>query len=111
MSEAPKSSATRKRREEGPWVLPPPWLPADYEVADVVAVQSLHAGTANSDQQQRALKWIVREACGYADLGWHPLDAHNASFAAGRRFAALQIEKLIHLDRSILGGKTSGQKA
>src|SRR5690348_16278890 len=88
-------NSAKEARENGPWVLPPPWLPPQYELADVAAIQALHAGTANAEQQKRALRWIVREACGYPDLGWHPLDAHNASFAAGKRFPALQIEKLI----------------
>lgn len=107
MSKAPSKQSAKDARENGPWLLPPPWLPAEYELADVVAIQHLAEGKANEDEQKRALKWIVRTACGYADLGWHPDGDHNASFAAGRRFPALQIEKLIHIDRSIFGGKNN----
>lgn len=95
--------------DNGPWLLPPPWLPVPYEMSDVSAIQALSNGTANEDQQKRALKWIVRNASGYADLGWHP-DQGCKDFAAGRRFVSLQIEKLIHIDKAaVFGGNTNVQ--
>ena len=106
MTKTPSKQSARDARENGPWLLPPPWLPAEYELADVVAIQHLAEGKANEDEQKRALKWIVRTAAGYADLGWHPEEGLK-DFAAGRRFVALQIEKLIHIDRSIFGGKNN----
>lgn len=99
----------KEQRENGPWVLPPPWLPVDYDLPDVAAIQALSNGTATEDQQKRALKWIVRTACGYADLGWHPEEGCK-DFAAGRRFVSLQIEKLIHIDKAtVFGGKANVQ--
>lgn len=90
------------KRANGPWVLPPPWLPPDYDLADVVAVQACVAGTANADQQVRAMTWIVEQACLTYDLGWHPNGDHDASFAAGRRFAGSQIVKVSKINPQIL---------
>lgn len=90
------------KRETGPWVLPPPWLPPDYELADVVAVQACAAGTADEHQQRRAMKWIVETACGAYDIGWHPSGDHEASFAAGRRFPGLAIIKATLINTAVL---------
>lgn len=95
MSEAPRP--TRKRTDP-----PPPFLPADYHLADLTAVQAIAAGTATADQQRRALKWIVEQVCDTYGLGWHPDGGHASSFVAGRRFAGLQIVKAANVNVSAL---------
>jgi hypothetical protein len=91
------SDAKKTKRTD--WPLPPPWLPVDYDVADVVAVQALAQGTADEHQQKRALRWIVEQACGTYDVGWHP---EFPDFAAGKRSVGLQIVKLCRINPKAL---------
>lgn len=79
-----------------------PWFPPPYELADINAIRGLQAGTASSDQQQRALKWIIENACATYELSYRPTNDRDTSFAEGRRFVGLQIVKALHMDTSIL---------
>lgn len=79
-----------------------PWYPAMYELADISAVKGLAAGTATPEQQQRALKWIIENACGTYELSYRPTSDRDTSFAEGRRFVGLQIVKALHLNLSAL---------
>lgn len=92
------------KRDVGPWVLPPPWLPAPYDLSDVVAIQALARGEADAEQQVRALKWIVEVCAGAYSDGWHP---ELADFAAGRRRVGMEIVKLTKLDVAKLKARTS----
>lgn len=65
------------------------------------AIKALHNGTADSHQQQIALQWIVREACGKAHFPYHPGD-RDTVFALGRLFVADQIIGLFNADLSSL---------
>lgn len=82
--------------------LAPPWEPKQYELGDIAAVQAVALGKADKDQQQRALRWIVEQVCGTYDLGWHP---EYADFAAGLRFAGLQIVKATKLNTALMRKK------
>lgn len=39
-----------------------PWMPAPFDRSDVAAMKALRDGTASSEQQKRALAWIVEYA-------------------------------------------------
>jgi len=86
-----------------------PWKPSHYDVPDVVAVQALHRGEADADQQQRALKFVIEQLCGTYDLQFRP-GAHEGDrstcFAAGKAFVGQQLVKLLHLNVRALTGKT-----
>lgn len=73
----------------------PPFFQADYEVADATALKALQAGTADADQQQRALGWILNEGCRIKDVTFQPDSDRTSAFAEGRRFVGLQIAKLL----------------
>lgn len=73
--------------------------PADKLIA--ASIKALHAGTANSHQQQAALQWILREAGGRAYFPYHP-DPHDTAFALGRNFVADAIVGLINAEFSSL---------
>lgn len=74
-----------------------PVFPTPYELADVNAFQALKAGTADADQQRRALNWIL-QAAGTFDLSYRPGSQRDSDFAEGKRFVGLQVHKLLMLD-------------
>jgi hypothetical protein len=78
------------------------WTPAHYELADLTAVKALAAGTADSEQQKRALDWILIHVCGTYEMTYRPESDRDTSFAEGRRFVGLQIVKALHINSSAL---------
>lgn len=78
-----------------------PWLPVDYELADVDAMRALSLGTANKDQQLRAIQWILLKAADRLGMSFHPggeEGRRNTDFMEGRRFVGNQVVKLINTD-------------
>lgn len=80
-----------------------PWEPAVFDIADAAAIKALAAGTANADQQVRALLWIVETASGAYDQSYYPGGEdgrRNTDFAEGKRFVGNSIIKLtkVNLD-------------
>lgn len=75
---------------------PPPFTPAHYETPDFIALQALQRGTADPEQQKRALDWIIVHACGTYDLEYRT-EQRDHAFASGRRFVGLQIVKMLKL--------------
>lgn len=85
---------------------PHAWLPVDdWELADVIAVQALEKGTATEEQQKRALNWIINKACWTYESTFSPVREHDSSFAEGRRFAGLQIVKMLKINAAALARK------
>lgn len=77
-----------------------PWIPPAYELADVSALQALEKGTANADQQRRALAWIVNVAAARDEMSYRPGaedGRRDTDFAEGRRFVGNQVVKLLRL--------------
>lgn len=76
-----------------------PWKPQPYELADASAFQALATGTANPEQQRRALNWLVA-AAGTYDMSYRPGPAgeRDTAFAEGKRFVGLQVVKLTRLN-------------
>ena len=84
-----------------------PAVPAEYEVADVAAIQALIRGEADPEQQKRALKWIIeRGACTY-DFHYYENERHTA-FALGRAFVGQQVVKLTRLNLHSLRRNENG---
>lgn len=74
-------------------------IPAEWELADASALQALASGNATSDQQKRALKWIIEAAAGTYEMSYRPgaEDGRRATdFAEGRRMVGNQIVKLLN---------------
>jgi len=83
----------------------PPVPPAPWEDPDVYAIQALERGEATPDQQKRALFWIVNNACQTYDFCSQPESDRLSAIFDGRRFAGLQIVKLIKINMSLFKEK------
>ena len=79
-----------------------PWMPADYEAADAYAIQRLNEGNASPEQQQRALKWIIENACRTYDEPYFPDSSRDTDFALGKRHVGNEIVKMIKVNTSKL---------
>jgi|GEM_PF-1090198 len=82
-----------------------PWMPPEYELADVTAVQAVLAGRASPEQQQRAMRWVIERAAGTYDLAYRPGGEdgrRDTDFALGRAFVGQQIVKLSKLNPGLL---------
>lgn len=80
----------------------PPIPPAKWDIADVSALQALEQGKATPEQQKRAIMWIVNNACLTYDFCDQPESDRLSAIYDGRRFAGLQIVKLIKLNMAAL---------
>lgn len=80
---------------------PHPHFPAEYELADVMAIKALAVGDADKDQQLRALKWIIETLCETHGLSFRPESDRETVFAEGKRHVGLQIIKLIRINSEV----------
>jgi hypothetical protein len=78
-----------------------PRQPPKYNKNLIYALKALQTGTANEDQQQKALSWIIKEACETYDSEFRDTDRATA-FAGGKRFVGLQIVKLLNMTGSAI---------
>lgn len=77
-----------------------PWKPPAYEPADAAAIQGLAEGNATPDQQRRALKWIIEQACGTYEMSYRPGGPEgdrDTAFAEGRRFVGSRLVFMVKL--------------
>jgi hypothetical protein len=83
------------------------WHPADYDLADIRAIQAVREGAATPEQQKRALDWIVVKAAATYDNGFVADDANGrvAAFIDGRQSVGQQIVKLMKLKPEIFEGE------
>ena len=109
MKQVPVKTPSKPRR---PPVESEPWIPAEWEVADAGAIQALVKGEAERHQQIRFMKFLVQRLCRMNDLSFRPGGAEaarNTDFAEGKRFIALQIEKLASLDLAKFTNRVTDQ--
>lgn len=74
-----------------------PYIPIDWEPADIAAIQALQRGDASPDQQRRALDYIITLAGTY-DLSYRPDSVQDTAFAEGKRFVGLQVIKALKIN-------------
>lgn len=82
-----------------------PWMPVEYEIADVSAIQALMIGEATPEQQKRAMFWIVEKACATYQPSFWPggeEGQRNTDFAEGKRFVGNSIVKMTKLNVSAM---------
>jgi hypothetical protein len=69
-------------------------IPA-HVLADVVAIKAVNRGDASPEQQQRALNWIMKNACHIGGISFVENNPHLTSFNEGKRFIGLQLMLMI----------------
>lgn len=79
-----------------------PWMPVQFTPEELGSLKALQRGDAQAHLQQLALKTIIEKCCDTYGLGWHPTSEQEAHFAAGRRFAGLQIVKALNINPKLL---------
>ena len=83
----------------------PAWTPPAYSLKDLDAVRAVARGEASKAEQLKAVDWIVNHSCLTYDLSFRS-DAdggdRDTAFAEGRRFAGMQIVKLINMPTSFI---------
>ena len=72
-----------------------PMAPVPFDDADHSAIKAMRDGTATSDQQQRALGWLLF-AAGYRGQPWRN-DPNDSAFMSGRRHLAVLIYGLLEM--------------
>lgn len=78
------------------------WLPVPWELADVSAMQALQSGTADAEQQRRAIDWIIMRAAATYEVAYRPESARDTDFMLGRQFVGQQIVKMLKLSVAAL---------
>jgi hypothetical protein len=81
---------------------PPADAVPNAPLAVAAAFKALHTGSANGHQQQIALQWLVREACGKAHFPFYGDRTHDTAFALGRQFVGDLVVGLFNADLSSL---------
>lgn len=92
--------AERAKPTRGALATRSPWLPAEWDPADISAIQALQKGEASPDQQRRALDWIIISAAGTYEASYRPggqEGERDTCFAEGRRFVGNQIVKALKI--------------
>jgi hypothetical protein len=94
MSEQPKAP-------KGPKQIAPGVVLPHYTLADVQSLQMLAAGTAEAEQQKRALKWILDQACMTQQWAYQQ-QPRETDVALGRQLVGQMIYGLLKLNVAAL---------
>ena len=87
-----------------------PWLPPNFELHHVAALQALSRGQANEDQQKEALDWIITECCKTYDMSYRPDSDRDTAFAEGKRFVGANIVRLLKTSTAKLRGDNNSEQ-
>jgi len=72
-----------------------PWGPTAFTLAEAMAVKALAAGTADEDQQKRALGFIVQKLCRINRISADPQNEKATYFTEGKRFVGLALARIV----------------
>lgn len=71
----------------------------DWEMADASAIKALHAGTADAQQQKRAVDWLLKKACALPEWPYQPgMNDRDTNVALGRQFVGHMFMKLVQVN-------------
>lgn len=76
---------------------PVPWASIEPEPSICSALRALRAGTAEPDQQIKAIEFIVDVVCERNGMSYRPGSDRDTAFAEGKRYVGNQIVRLANL--------------
>lgn len=70
---------------------------APFEPSEATAIQAMWNGTADPEQQRKAMLWILEGACGLYEISFKPGEdgRRETDFSEGRRFVGKQIAEVL----------------
>ena len=94
-----KQESGNKKRfiKKKPGSVPPPYLPADYELHHVQAIKAFFEGRATPAQQEILRDYILYELTKFYDISYRGENTHDSAFAEGKRYIGQQLVKLSKL--------------
>lgn len=75
----------------------PVYFTCEWAPADASAMQALERGEATQEQQKRVLDWFINQAAGTYNVSFIPGAQDATAFMEGRRYAGLQVVKLLRV--------------
>jgi hypothetical protein len=72
-----------------------PWASTPFDLADAMSLKALAQGTANEDQQKRALSWVVNKLCRINRVAADPQSERATYFTEGKRYVGLHIARIV----------------
>jgi hypothetical protein len=87
------------------------WHTPQYDQQDVRAIQALAAGSADAWEQERALKWIIEQACSCYDEPFRPGEQDATNYMLGRRSVGLAIIKMMKLSHEVFEVEAQRRRA
>jgi hypothetical protein len=82
-----------------------PHIAAPLERSAAASIKALAKGEADSEQQVKALNWIITECAGTYESVYFPESVRQSDFASGKRFVGNQIVGIINMSMAIFDDK------
>ena len=83
-----------------------PYLPAEYELSDISAIQAMCRGEATADQQLMALRWIIDCVCKTYDEPYRSASDRDTTYALGKQYVGRTIVKATKLSINALKARS-----
>lgn len=72
-----------------------PWQFVNPSIDEARALKATAVGEATSEQQKKALAWIIHRACGLSLDTFVPGEADTSAYRQGRRAVAVLIQQVL----------------
>ena len=77
----------------------------DYLIEDILAVKAVAVGNASTDQQRRAMEYIIEKVSGYYDIAYRPDMPDGTLIAEGKRIVGAHLVGMIKTSLKKIKGK------
>ena len=76
-----------------------------YLIEDILAVKAVANGNASTEQQKRAMRYIIEAVSGYYDISYRPELADGTLIAEGKRIVGAHLVGMINTSLKKTKGK------